>query len=33
VEFKTDEALREAAASVGYGVHTKIRVADTLVLA
>lgn len=31
-EFKTDEALREAAASVGYGVHTKVRVADTLAI-
>ena len=29
-EFRTDQALREAAATVGYGVHTKVRVADAL---
>jgi hypothetical protein len=29
-EFKTDEALREAAAALGYGVHAKVRVADAL---
>jgi hypothetical protein len=29
-EFKTDEALREAAEALGYGVHTKVRVADAL---
>jgi hypothetical protein len=31
-EFRTDEALREAAAAVGYGVHTKVRVADALAI-
>lgn len=31
-EFRTDEALREAAAEVGYGVHTKVRIADALAI-
>jgi hypothetical protein len=29
-EFATDEALREAGAALGYGVHAKVRVADAL---
>jgi hypothetical protein len=29
-EFRTDAALREAAAALGYGVHAKVRVADAL---
>lgn len=29
-EFKTDAALREAAESIGYRVHTKVRVGDVL---
>lgn len=31
-EFRTDGALREAAAEVGYGVHTKVRIADALTI-
>ncbi len=31
-EFRTDEALRDAAAMLGYGVHTKVRVADALAI-
>lgn len=31
-EFRTDEALREAAAALGYGVHTKVRMADALAI-
>jgi hypothetical protein len=27
-EFRTDKALRDAAAEAGYGVHVKVRVAD-----
>lgn len=29
-EFRTDEVLREAAADLGYGIHTKVRMADAL---
>jgi hypothetical protein len=31
-EFKTDKALHEAAEALGYGVHTKVRVADALAI-
>lgn len=29
-EFRTDAALREAAAALGFGAHAKVRVADAL---